>query len=70
LPEHPELTMHAAVCVKRDTLADLCRLFRVHRPEVSGSAARGLDFDAQHSYAGLLVEVEPTADPASLPSST
>jgi predicted nucleotidyltransferase len=55
--------MHAAVSTKRDTLADLCRRFHVRRLEVFGSAARGVDFDAQLSDADLLVEFEPGAEP-------
>ncbi len=55
--------MHAAVSTKRDTLADLCRRFHVRRLEVFGSAARGVDFDAEHSDADLLIEFEPGAEP-------
>ena len=55
--------MHTAVSTKRDTLADLCRRFHVRRLEVFGSAARGVDFDAQRSDADLLVEFEPGAAP-------
>jgi predicted nucleotidyltransferase len=55
--------MHAAVSTKRETLADLCQRFHVRRLEVFGSAARGLDFDAQRSDADLLVEFEPGAEP-------
>jgi predicted nucleotidyltransferase len=55
--------MHAAVSMKRDTLADLCRRFHVRRLEVFGSAARGTDFDADRSDADLLIEFEPDAEP-------
>jgi hypothetical protein len=55
--------MHAAVSTKRDTIADLCQRFHVRRLEVFGSAARGVDFDAQRSDADLLIEFEPGAEP-------
>jgi predicted nucleotidyltransferase len=55
--------MHTAVSAKRDTLAELRRRFHVRRLEVSGSAARGVDFDAQRSDADLLIEFEPGGEP-------
>ncbi len=55
--------MHAAVSSRRDSLADPCRRFHVRRLEVFGSAARGVEFDAQRSDADLVVEFEPGARP-------
>ena len=55
--------MHAAVSVKRDILAELCRRFRIRRLEVFGSAARGADFDARNSDADFLVQFEPDVKP-------
>jgi predicted nucleotidyltransferase len=51
--------MHAAVSGKRDAVAEFCRRFRVKRPEVFGSAARGTDFNPQHGDADFLIEFEP-----------
>ena len=59
----PAPTIHTAVSTKRDTLADLCHRFHVRRLEVFGSAACGVDFDAQRSDADLLVAFEPGAEP-------
>jgi predicted nucleotidyltransferase len=55
--------MHAVVSNKRGAVAELCRRFHVRRLEVFGSAARGMDFDAQRSDADFLIEFEPGCDP-------
>lgn len=43
----------------RDEIAQLCRRFHVRRLDVFGSAARGTDFDPEHSDVDFLVEFEP-----------
>jgi predicted nucleotidyltransferase len=48
--------MHREIADRREDLAVLCRRFGVRRLEVSGSAARGTDFDPAHSDADFLVE--------------
>src|SRR5580692_7467765 len=47
----------------RAEIADLCRRFHVRRLDVFGSAARGADFDAQHSDVDFLIEFEPDIRP-------
>lgn len=47
---------------KRAEIEQLCRRHRVRRLEVFGSAARGTDFDPEHSDVDFLVEFEPEAD--------
>ncbi|MXY70339.1 MAG: DNA polymerase III subunit beta [Acidobacteriia bacterium] len=53
--------MHAAIANKRTGLAELCRCYGVARLEVSGSAARGTNFDPQTSDADFLVEFDPNS---------
>jgi hypothetical protein len=43
----------------RDEIAQICRRFHVRRLDVFGSAARGTDFDPEHSDVDFLVEFEP-----------
>lgn len=43
----------------RDEIAALCRRFHVRQLDVFGSAARGTDFDPEHSDVDFLVEFEP-----------
>jgi predicted nucleotidyltransferase len=43
----------------RDQIAELCRRFGVQRLDVFGSAARGTDFDPEHSDVDLLVSYRP-----------
>jgi len=47
----------------RAEIADLCHRFRVKRLELFGSAARGTDFDPQHSDIDLLVTYDQQATP-------
>jgi hypothetical protein len=51
--------MHTDIAAKRSDLIALCRQFGVARFEVFGSAARGNDFDTEHSDADFLVTFEP-----------
>ena len=52
--------MQADIDEKRDAFALICRRYGVARLEVFGSAARGTDFDPNHSDADFLVTFEPT----------
>ena len=58
--------MHAAICDKRNELAQLCRRHGVARLEVFGSAARGADFDPSTSDADFLVQFDPRSGPPTL----
>ncbi len=51
--------MHPLIEQNRAGIARLCRRFGVWRPEVSGSAARGVDFDPATSDADFLVDFAP-----------
>lgn len=53
--------MHAAIEEKRERLISACRRFHVARLEIFGSAARGKDFDPDHSDADFLVDFAPDA---------
>lgn len=53
--------MHPSIARHRETIEALCRRYHVRRLEVFGSAARGEDFDPDHSDADFLVEFEPQA---------
>ncbi|MEJ8835579.1 nucleotidyltransferase family protein [Ramlibacter sp. AN1133] len=55
--------MHPLIEQKRTEIARVCRLHRVRRLEVFGSAARGIDFDPERSDADFLVEFEPGSHP-------
>lgn len=48
--------MHSLIQKNQTAIAELCRRYRVKRLEVFGSAARGNDFDLEHSDADFLVE--------------
>ncbi len=48
--------MHPAIQKNQSEIAVLCKRHQVKRLEVFGSAARGADFDLQHSDADFLVE--------------
>jgi predicted nucleotidyltransferase len=50
--------MHPSIAAKQPEIEKLCRRFHVRRLEVFGSAARGADFDPEHSDADFLVELE------------
>ena len=54
--------MHPQIETRREALSILCRRFGVTRLEVFGSAARGDDFDPDHSDADFLVEFRPDAN--------
>lgn len=54
--------MHAVIANKKGELAELCQRYDVTRLEVSGSAARGLDFDPETSDADFLVEFDPDSN--------
>jgi len=59
---HAEVfSMHPVVARHREAIAEVCRRHRVHRLEVFGSGARGLDFDPQRSDVDLLVEFDQAA---------
>lgn len=58
--------MHAAIADKREELVELCKRYHVARLEVFGSAARGGDFDPDHSDADFLVEFDLESAPATL----
>ena len=47
--------MYAGIAARRLDLAAICRRHGVARLEVFGSAARGVDFDPEHSDADFLV---------------
>jgi hypothetical protein len=51
--------MHPLIQEHRQVIAELCRRYHVHRLEVFGSAARGVDFDPAKSDADFLVEFSP-----------
>lgn len=54
-------SMHPVLSQKRADIVSLCRRHPVRRLEVFGSAARGDDFDPDHSDADFLVEFTPDA---------
>ena len=54
--------MHALIEANRPAIAALCRLYRVQRLEVFGSAARGQDFDPAQSDVDFLVTFAPEAE--------
>jgi uncharacterized protein len=51
-----EAAMHAEIAQRKEELIALCRRYDVARLEVSGSAARAVDFDPAASDADFLVE--------------
>jgi predicted nucleotidyltransferase len=53
--------MQADIDERRDALAAICRRYGAARLEVFGSAARGTDFDPNHSDADFLVTFKPAA---------
>lgn len=55
---HPRCSMHPLIESSRSQIIALCRLHRVRRLEVFGSALRD-DFDIQHSDVDVVVEFEP-----------
>jgi predicted nucleotidyltransferase len=57
--------MHLAIAQHRADISFICQRYQIRRLEVFGSAARGDDFDAEHSDADFLVEFSPEA-PADL----
>ena len=57
--------MHLAIAQHRADISAICQRYQIRRLEVFGSAARGDDFDADHSDADFLVEFSPEA-PADL----
>ena len=50
--------MHPIVSANSSRIADICRQFHVKRLDVFGSAARGSDFDLDHSDVDFLVEFD------------
>lgn len=48
--------MHPTIQQNQSAIADLCRRYQVQRLDVFGSAARGEDFDLEHSDADFLVK--------------
>ncbi len=50
--------MHPTISDKREQLIAACRRFHVARLELFGSAARGDDFDLDHSDADFLVDFD------------
>jgi predicted nucleotidyltransferase len=57
--------MHPAIAQHRAYISAICQRYQIRRLEVFGSAARGDDFDAEHSDADFLVEFSKEA-PADL----
>ena len=55
--------MHAEISSRRNEIVEICRSYGVERIEISGSAARGTDFDPAKSDEDFLVEFEPSRDP-------
>jgi predicted nucleotidyltransferase len=53
--------MHAAIARHHAGISVICQRYRIRRLDVFGSAARGDDFDADHSDADFLVEFAPDA---------
>jgi predicted nucleotidyltransferase len=51
--------MHSSIELKRSEISRICRLHRIRRLEVFGSAARGTDFNPEISDADFLVEFDP-----------
>ena len=56
--------MHPLIAERRAEIARLCRLHKVRRLEVFGSAARGDDFNPERSDADFLVEFDPGSRPS------
>lgn len=54
--------MHKLITDKQTEIAKVCQHYRVARLEVYGSAARGTDFDPDHSDADFLVEFLPSSE--------
>jgi len=54
--------MHPLIQQKAEAVAKSCRQHHVQRLEVFGSAARGIDFDAERSDVDLLVTFQPSAE--------
>jgi uncharacterized protein len=53
--------MHSLIEQKRADISRICQRLHIQKLEVFGSAARGSDFDPQHSDADFLVEFAPGA---------
>lgn len=51
--------MHPLIEKHRPDIEEICRRYGIHRLEVFGSAARGVDFDPERSDADFLVEFSP-----------
>jgi predicted nucleotidyltransferase len=67
-PRRPNLfgtTMHPTIAQKAPQIAELCRRHGVRRLDLFGSAARGTDFDPEHSDADFLIEFEDDTGAAS-----
>ena len=58
--------MNAELAGKRNEIAALCRMYRVSRLELFGSAARALDFNPERSDIDFLVTFSPDAPPPAL----
>ena len=58
--------MHPLIHDRRESIAELCRRYRVQRLEVFGSAARGTDFNPETSDADFLVEFSTASGSPSL----
>lgn len=54
--------MHPLVAIHKDEIVELCRHHRIQQLEIFGSAARGDDFDPEHSDVDFLVEFAPDSD--------
>ncbi len=50
--------MHPTIIQKTSDIEAICRRYGVRRLDLFGSAARGTDFDPDHSDADFLVEFE------------
>ena len=55
--------MHPAIAQHRTGISAICQRYGIRRLEVFGSAARGDDFDPEHSDADFLVEFAPGIEP-------
>lgn len=53
--------MHLLIEQHRKAISEVCRRHGIRRLEVFGSAARGDDFDPQHSDVDFLIQLDPHA---------
>lgn len=51
--------MHASIAQHMPAITGICQRFHIQRLDVFGSAARGSDFNPEHSDADFLVEFDP-----------